>query len=199
MDSTPGSDQFAKLQPAFNALPAILKAEKSRQGLTNQQLSDLSGVPLATTGRILAGTVSNPGFFHVAAICNALGLSMDECIGLTPQPQEDHSAVLEKTEQQVDLLRERSRMMEREIVSMRRSYTPIVYGLCGLCILLAAVLMTYMVLDYRDPTQGLIRPGSTSLVPILGAAAIVTFSLLLLHTVVSRQIKKSKEESHALH
>lgn len=193
MDSTPGSDQFTRLQPAFDALPTILKAEKSRQGLTNQQLSDISGVPLATTGRILAGTVSNPGFFHVAAICNALGLSMDECIGLMPQPQEDHSAVLEKTEQQVDLLRERSRMMEREIVSMRRSYTPIVYGLCGLCILLAAVLMIYMVLDYRDPTQGLIRPGSTSLIPILGAAAIIAFSLLLLHTVVSRQIKKSKE------
>lgn len=68
MDSAQDSDQFTKLQPAFDALPAILKAEKSRQVLTNQQLSDLSGVPLATTGRILAGAVSNPGFFHVAAI-----------------------------------------------------------------------------------------------------------------------------------
>lgn len=199
MDSAQYSDQFTKLQPAFDALPAILKAEKSRQRLTNQQLSDLSGVPLATTGRILAGAVSNPGFFYVAAICNVLGLSMDECIGLTPQLRPDHSAVLEKTEQQVDLLQESRRMMEREIISIRRSYTQIVYGLCGLCILLAAALMTYMILDYRDPTRGLIRPGSASLVPILGGAAIVILSFLLLHIIVSRQIKKSKEESDALH
>lgn len=184
---------------ACAALFSRLRHEKAASGKTTRQIVQDTGIPKTTLDRFFAGTLSTLSFPYAVALCTYFGLSVDSALGLSPPEPENQTAVLEKTEQQVDLLRERSRMMEREIVSMRRSYTPIVYGLCGLCILLAAVLMTYMVLDYRDPTQGLIRPGRTSLVPILGAAAIVAFSLLLLHTVVSRRIKKSKEESHALH
>ena len=58
-----------QMQPIFDALPEKLKDEKLRRGLTNQQLSDVSGVPIATTSRIIAGAVSNPGIYHIAPLC----------------------------------------------------------------------------------------------------------------------------------
>ena len=67
MDSNTGQTFIEEMQPNFDALPERLKDEKFRNHLTNQQLSDVSGVPIATTSRILSGAVSNPGFFHIAA------------------------------------------------------------------------------------------------------------------------------------
>lgn len=178
---------------ACAALFDRIRQEKARSGRTTLQITQDTGVPKTTLDRFFAGTRSTLPFPYAAALCAYFGISMDAAVGLSPPESEDHAALLEKTEEQVELLRERSRMMEREIVSMRRSYNPLVFGLCGLCILLAVILMVYMVLDYQNPAQGLIRPGSVSLVPVLGVAAIVTFSLLLLHALVSRQFKKSKE------
>lgn len=62
MDSNTGQTFIEEMQPNFDALPERLKDEKFRNHLTNQQLSDVSGVPIATTSRILSGAVSNPGF-----------------------------------------------------------------------------------------------------------------------------------------
>lgn len=60
MDSNTGQTFIEEMQPNFDALPERLKDEKFRNHLTNQQLSDVSGVPIATTSRILSGAVSNP-------------------------------------------------------------------------------------------------------------------------------------------
>ena len=53
MDSNTGQTFIEEMQPNFDALPERLKDEKFRNHLTNQQLSDVSGVPIATTSRIL--------------------------------------------------------------------------------------------------------------------------------------------------
>lgn len=55
MDSNTGQTFIEEMQPNFDALPGRLKDEKFRNHLTNQQLSDVSGVPIATTSRILSG------------------------------------------------------------------------------------------------------------------------------------------------
>lgn len=84
MDSNTGQTFIEEMQPNFDALPERLKDEKFRNHLTNQQLSDVSGVPIATTSRILSGAVSNPGFFHIAALCAAMDVSMDSVAGVHP-------------------------------------------------------------------------------------------------------------------
>lgn len=53
-----------------------IKEEKKRQGLTNEELSNKSGIPLGTLNKILSGHTPDPQFETVKAICKALGISL---------------------------------------------------------------------------------------------------------------------------
>ena len=59
-------------------LSDYLKALKTKKNLTNQDLSDLSGVPVGTINRILANQTDNPSFQTVCDIVIALEGSLDE-------------------------------------------------------------------------------------------------------------------------
>ena len=59
-----------------------LKALKEKRKLTNQQLADLSGVPVGTINRILAGQTDNPSFQTVCDIVMAMDGSLDELVGI---------------------------------------------------------------------------------------------------------------------
>lgn len=212
MEYRQNSTIVAQMQPIFDALPEKLKGEKNRRGLTNQQLSDISGVPIATTSRILAGAVNNPGIYHIAPLCVALGVSLDGLMGVAPPPGDDaaelaalrqelahREEIIAEKDKSVALLQERSYMMEREILALnaqiaetRRTWKPMLYGLCGLCILLTVVWGIYVVLDARQPDVGLIRTGAISPFVWIGAAAVVVLLVMLLHFTVSRWYRKSK-------
>ena len=56
---------------------------KDERKLTNQQISDLSGVPLSTVTRILNGQTDNPNFQTIIDIVTAMGGSLDELTGLS--------------------------------------------------------------------------------------------------------------------
>lgn len=53
-----------------------IKEVKKQKGLTNEDLSKLSGVPLGTLNKILSGHTPDPQFETVKAICRALGISL---------------------------------------------------------------------------------------------------------------------------
>lgn len=207
MDSNTGQTFIEEMQPNFDALPERLKDEKFRNHLTNQQLSDVSGVPIATTSRILSGAVSNPGFFHIAALCAAMDVSMDSVAGVHPsgdQAEIDQlrqeiaykDEIIAEKGAAIDRLLDRSRIMEAGVAarddriskalskkdsalaSVQRENKPLIYGQCALNILLTAVLMVYMVLDARNPEMGLIRSEKVSAVILFGAAGIAAVFML---------------------
>ena len=62
-----------------------LKALKLKKNLTNQELSDLSGVPVVTINRIMANQTDNPSFQTVCDIVIALDGSLDELAGIRPK------------------------------------------------------------------------------------------------------------------
>ena len=62
-----------------------LKAVKLKKNLTNQELSDLSGVPVGTINRIMANQTDNPSFQTVCDIVIALDGSLDELAGIRPK------------------------------------------------------------------------------------------------------------------
>ena len=69
-------------------LSTRLKELKDQRKLTNQQLSDLSGVPVGTINRIMAGQTDNPSFQTVCDMVMAMGGSLDELAGIqTPGPR----------------------------------------------------------------------------------------------------------------
>ena len=210
MDSNTGQTFIEEMQPNFDALPERLKDEKFRNHLTNQQLSDVSGVPIATTSRILSGAVSNP-----AALCAAMGVSMDSVAGVHPsgdQAEIDQlrqeiaykDEIIAEKGAAIDRLLDRSRIMEagvaarddrigkqnEEIKNVRSSYKILVYGLCGVCITLTFVLAIYVALDSQAPDQGLIQSDNVSPVVWAGAAAVIVLLFGLLHFTVSKLSKK---------
>lgn len=51
---------------------------KSERKMTNQQISDASGVPISTVNRIMSGHSKNPGHEAIMSICAALGGSIGD-------------------------------------------------------------------------------------------------------------------------
>ncbi len=54
-----------------------IKLLKNQQKMTNEQLSERSGIPLGTLSKILAGMSDSPKFSNMIAICGALGCSVE--------------------------------------------------------------------------------------------------------------------------
>jgi len=68
------------------AISNQLKLLKEKRHLTNQQLSDLSGVPIGTVNRILSGQTDNPSFQAVCDMVMAMDGSLDEMVGIKEEP-----------------------------------------------------------------------------------------------------------------
>lgn len=54
-----------------------IKKIKSERKITNEQLSELTGIPLGTLSKILAGISDSPKLFNIVAIADALGCTLD--------------------------------------------------------------------------------------------------------------------------
>ena len=68
-------------------LATQLKLLKEKRGLTNQQLADLSGVPVGTVNRILSGQTDNPSFQTICDLVLAMDGSLDELAGIEKGPE----------------------------------------------------------------------------------------------------------------
>ncbi len=54
-----------------------LKELKRKEKMTNERLSELTGIPLGTLSKILAGFSDSPKLANISAICQVLGCSID--------------------------------------------------------------------------------------------------------------------------
>ena len=168
----------------------------------------------------------NPGFFHIAALCAAMDVSMDSVAGVHPsgdQAEIDQlrqeiaykDEIIAEKGAAIDRLLDRSRIMEagvaarddriskqsEALASVQRENKPLIYGQCALNILLTAVLMVYMVLDARNPEMGLIRSEKISAVILFGAAGIVAVfmltAFLIFHKLLSGGERNGKKKEGA--
>ena len=117
-----------------------LKALKDKKKITNQQLSDLSGVPLGTINRIMAGQTENPNFQTVCDLVKSMEGSLDELAGLTPPAQEESQI----------LSRDVIRVYEETI----RNKDKWMYRIFICCCVLMLFVMGVMVYDLTNPMVG---------------------------------------------
>lgn len=99
-----------------------LKKLKEKSRLTNQQLADLSGVPVSTIARILAGDTPNPQFQTIADLVIAMGGSLDEFCGIEPRtvaaqevPAPTHELIAlyqEMLQDKKELIKERNKVVK---------------------------------------------------------------------------------------
>lgn len=73
-----------------------IKKIKSEKKITNDKLSELTGIPLGTLSKILAGISDSPKLSNIVAICEALGCSVNYL--LTGEQENDNNYVLSKEE-----------------------------------------------------------------------------------------------------
>ena len=62
-----------------------IKLLKSEKKITNERLSELTGIPLGTLSKILAGISDSPKLANIVAICDALGSSLEYVVNGVPE------------------------------------------------------------------------------------------------------------------
>ena len=62
-----------------------IKALKAQKKITNEQLSERSGIPLGTLSKILAGMSDSPKLANVISICRVLDCSLEYIVSGTPE------------------------------------------------------------------------------------------------------------------
>lgn len=62
-----------------------IKLLKSQKKITNEQLASLTGIPLGTLSKLLAGMSDSPKLSNIIAICGALDCSVEYIVSGTPE------------------------------------------------------------------------------------------------------------------
>ena len=99
-----------------------IKQMKSVRKLTNDRLSELSGIPLGTLSKLMAGMNESPKLSNIVAICNALDCSVDYIV--TGNPENTNNYTLSQDEirliEQYRALDRWGRELTDEIVSREK-------------------------------------------------------------------------------
>lgn len=157
----------------MNEIALKLRKMKKDLGLSNQELADLSTVPIGTVNRVLAGGVEMPNFQTIRDLTKAMGGSLDDIAGFTaaePLPAEEHEAsrpteapgrpVPDAQEQEKlahslspdaihaydALLKERQKEVETKEVWLKRLFIT--------CCVLVAVIVGILIFDLANPSIG---------------------------------------------
>ena len=68
-----------------------IKKIKSERRITNDKLSEMTGIPLGTLSKILAGISDSPKLSNMLAICQALGCSLDYIVSGVPENHHNYT------------------------------------------------------------------------------------------------------------
>lgn len=188
-----------KVAPHIDHFQEKIRDAKESQHLTIDQLAEKSGVPNSVVGRISSGSHPDPKLINAAALCEALGLSLDELCGLR-QPQISDSALREANhalELENEHLRgENGKLAAVDAARMESLATqkPILRGLFLLFVLsivTTLALLAYIIGDAMHESVGLIQYGELSKPAI--AAIIVIVAALINACILAYRIYKHKE------
>lgn len=69
---------------------ARIKKIKSERKITNERLSELTGIPLGTLSKIMAGISDSPKLSNMVLIAEALGCSLDYIVSGTPENKNNY-------------------------------------------------------------------------------------------------------------
>ena len=68
-----------------------IKLLKSQKKITNDKLSELTGIPLGTLSKIMAGVSDSPKLSNIIAICDALECTLDYIVSGTPENHNNYT------------------------------------------------------------------------------------------------------------
>ena len=118
-----------------------LKQLKEKRKLTNQQLSDLSGVPIGTVNRILSGQTDNPSFQSVCDMVMAMDGSLDELVGI-----KEEASPSDKKSSNKEII-----LLYEGIIADKEKWMIRLFTCCGI---LTLVLIGIVAFDLLNPNHG---------------------------------------------
>ena len=93
-----------------------IKLLKSEKKITNDKLSELTGIPLGTLSKIMAGISDSPKLSNIIAICDALECTLDYIVSGTPENHNNYTL----TDSEIRLMEDYRKLDDhgRELVSL---------------------------------------------------------------------------------
>lgn len=180
-----------ELSPYIRAYPKAFRMARSRFGLTNEKLSERSGVPYSTVRNAQSGN-GGVTIVQAAALARVLDLSIDEMFGAVKPEAERQRAELEQRIRALELeLADRNgeiRSLRDSNDALRSELTRRTYSLMFFAV------VWYLIWDFRLPNAGLIIGGNISLAAwfilllVIAAACVMGHCLLRMS---SRYTKRS--------
>lgn len=185
-----------ELSPYIRAYPEAFRTARARCGLTNEELSERSGVPYSTVRNAQSGN-GGVTIVQAAALARVLSLSIDEMFGAVKPEAEQQRAELEQRIRALELeLADRNgeiRSLRDGSSILRYELTRQVYVLTILCSLLSIVAAGYLIWDFHLPTAGLVIGGNMSpgawfvLLTVLIAVYVMVRCLLRMSSLYTKR------------
>lgn len=123
-------------------LHTTLNKLKDEKGMTAKELSEASGVPLATVNRILSGQTPDPAYSTVCRLLDVLGAS-----------DADRAKMLGTSEENLSHYEQMIALYERGIAH-RNKWIKL---LAGVLIVVFAIILTLLLVDILNPNIGYVR------------------------------------------
>lgn len=134
-----------------------LKMIKEEKGLFNAEIAKVSEIPLATVTRIFNGQTPNPTFETISRIAIAMGISLDELVGLKQPDELPISSPIENTlNSYTELLKEKDDRI-KELKEDKAVIRNEKYKLVGMLAGVLAVVLIVLVVDIFNGHFGYFR------------------------------------------
>lgn len=168
--------QIQELQPLFDEYPYKMKKARMDKGLTQKQLSDMSGVPYSAITKM--ATNNKDALLNCVALCTVLDVSMDELFGLKASDskaelhEQNHELEISNIRQEGNI--KRLEELNAMLTAQAARYRTIIFMLLGVCALLLVSVISYIVFDIQLTTAGLFQSAKTS--TLSGVLGLVVLS-----------------------
>lgn len=180
--------QIQELQPLFDEYPYKMKKARMDKGLTQKQLSDMSGVPYSAITKM--ATNNQDALLNCVALCTVLDVSMDELFGLKASDskaelhEQNHELEISNIRQEGNI--KRLKELNDMLTAQAARYRTIIFMLLGVCALLLVSVISYIVFDIQLTTAGLFQSAKTSTLTVfLGLVVLASICAIgyAVHTI----------------
>lgn len=155
---------------------SMIRKAKDASGLTNQELADIANIPYNSVCTITGCTAKQVTLANAAALCAALGISLDELAGLRDTDEAGYIHDLE-----IDNARqvERTEHIERICTIYKR----LIICMVSLMTLLVCTVIGYIMFDIRLEHAGLFRSAGMSIAAVFLALIVAAALIAIAYTI----------------
>lgn len=171
-----------------------MKKARMDKGLTQKQLSDMSGVPYSAITKM--ATNNQDALLNCAALCMVLDVSMDELFGLKASDskaelhEQNHELEISNVRQEGEI--KRLQTVNAMLSAQLSSRKPVIYMLMSVCALLLVAVIGYIIFDIQISTAGLFQStGASILTVFLGLVVIAAVGVII---YAARTVHKGMEK-----